>query len=170
LVTIVDKQALGYQLGAADYLVKPLEEEAVLLALQRIRENNGGKPLVRLLVVDDDPNIPEMVRQLVETAPYHIETAPDGQAALAAIRGERPDVILLDLMMPNMDGFALIDALQGEGLRIPIVVLTAKTLTTEELEILEGRVEQIIQKNGLDQERILLELGRMMETLSGKVT
>ncbi len=77
LLTIVDKQALGYQLGAADYLVKPLEEQALLEALERIGQIQADHGL-RLLVVDDDPNIPELVRQLLEHSRYQISAAPDG--------------------------------------------------------------------------------------------
>ncbi|TET29348.1 MAG: GAF domain-containing protein [Anaerolineales bacterium] len=169
MVTIVDKQSLGYQLGAADYLIKPLEEDAVLSALQRIHARDQGEAPIRLLVVDDDPNIPELVRHLLETAPYQIDAASDGANALEAIKRRPPDVILLDLMMPNMDGFTLIESLRAEEISIPIVVLTAKSLSADELEILEGNVEQIIQKNGLDQERLLSELGGTMDALRGRI-
>ena len=169
MVTIVDKQSLGYQLGAADYLIKPLEEDAVLSALQRIHARDQGEAPIRLLVVDDDPNIPELVRQLLETASYQIDAASDGANALEAIKRHPPDVILLDLMMPNMDGFALIESLRVEEISIPIIVLTAKSLSADELEILEGNVEQIIQKNGLDQERLLSELGGTMDALRGRI-
>ncbi|TFH37553.1 MAG: response regulator, partial [Anaerolineales bacterium] len=170
LITIVDKQTLGYQLGAADYLVKPLEEGAVLSALQHILGHDRGDTHIHLLVVDDDPNISEMVGQLLEATPYQIEGAPDGRSALEAIRRHPPDVILLDLMMPNMDGFALIESLREEDLRIPIIVLTAKTLTAAELDILEGSVAQIIQKNGLEPEKLLTQLQTTVEQLRGRGT
>ena len=163
LVTIVDKAALGYQLGAADYLVKPLEEDAVLAALERIQKRGRPDGPVRLLVVDDDPNIPDMVRQLLSDAGYRIDAARDGQAALEVIQSQPPDAILLDLMMPRMDGFELIEALRAEGFSIPIIVLTAKTLNAVDLDILETSVEQIIQKNGLDQERLLEEIQKSIE-------
>ncbi len=163
LVTIVDKQSLGYQLGAADYLVKPLEEDAVLYALQRIHSQQRSESPLQLLVVDDDPNISDMVRQLLAEAPYQIVDAPNGQVALEMIHHIPPDVILLDLMMPRMDGFTLIESLREEAIYIPIIVLTAKTLNTIELEALEDSVERVIQKSGLDQERLLAELRKSME-------
>jgi PAS domain S-box-containing protein len=168
LVTIVDKQTLGYQLGAADYLIKPLEEEALLDALTRIGQIHS-QPSLRLLVVDDDPNIPELVRQLLENSSFQISAAPDGKAALAAVEGLPPDIILLDLMMPNMDGFAFIEALRERGVQIPIIVLTAKTLTDADFQVLEGSVERVIKKNGLDPERLMGELAETVKQLGGRI-
>ncbi len=168
LLTIVDKQALGYQLGADEYLVKPLEEGALQAALQRINADRQSDSEKRMLVVDDDPDIPDLIRQLLESAHYKIEAAPDGEAALAAIESQPPDVILLDLMMPLMDGFDFLEALRGAGRKIPVIVLTAKTLSTAELELLEGRVERIIKKNGLEQERLLGELQQTMAALQNR--
>jgi CheY-like chemotaxis protein len=168
LVTIVDMQARGYQLGAADYLVKPLDEDALLDALGRLNHIQPGS-VRRLLVVDDDPNVPELVRQTLETAGYQIDDAADGRLALDAIERQPPDVILLDLMMPKMDGFEFIEALREQGLRIPILVLTAKTLTGADLESLEGSVERVITKNGLNPARLIAELGQSLEQLRGKI-
>jgi PAS domain S-box-containing protein len=161
LVSIVDKQSLGYQLGAADYLVKPLEEDALLSALGRIRAERNGKN-VRVLVVDDDDNIPALVSQILNTEQYTVMSASDGQQALEMIQVEKPDVLLLDLMMPRMDGITLIEELEKAGLEIPVIVLTAKDLTGDEVGFLEGSVEKIIIKNGLDSKKIMIELERTM--------
>jgi CheY-like chemotaxis protein len=168
LLTIVDKQALGYQLGAADYLVKPLEEDALFQALARI-SHSRAQPGLRLLVVDDDPNIPELVSQLLEKSDFHISDAPNGRAAMEAIEEAIPDVILLDLMMPTMDGFAFIEALREAGLRIPIIVLTAKTLSDADLQALEGSVARVIKKNGLDPGRLMSELAETIEQFGGRI-
>src|SRR6266571_2301272 len=103
VVSIVDNRELGYRLGASDYLLKPFDRDAVVAALARIAPHHG-----RLLVVDDDPQVVDMVRQLLEGEPYQVEAAGDGQEALEAISRRRPDVILLDLLMPRMDGFTVI--------------------------------------------------------------
>jgi PAS domain S-box-containing protein len=165
LLTIVDKHALGYQLGAVDYLVKPLEEGALAGALQRLRSERKSGGQLRMLVVDDDPDIPDLIRQLLDSSSCQVSAASDGEFALQAIENETPDVILLDLMMPRMDGFAFLEALQEAGRRIPVIVLTAKTLSSSERELLEGRVERIIKKNGLEQTRLLEELQRTMDGL-----
>jgi DNA-binding response OmpR family regulator len=166
LLTIVDKRALGYQLGAADYLVKPLDSDAVLAALKRLAQANGGRVPSRLLVVDDDPHVPDMVRQLLPASEFEVETAADGLQALAAVARRRPDAILLDLMMPQLDGFGVIERLQAvaETRDIPIVVLTAKSLNSEESARLRESVAHVMQKQGLEGETLVRELGRALHT------
>ncbi|HEX5692482.1 MAG TPA: response regulator, partial [Roseiflexaceae bacterium] len=163
LVTIVDKKTLGYQLGAADYLVKPLDREALLAALGNVAHANGGVAPKRLLVVDDDPDVIDMVRQLLAETHYEIEAANDGLAALEAIELRRPDALLLDLMMPRLDGFGVIERLREHADNIPIVVLTAKTLSRAEGERLRDSVVQVIQKQGLDGNLLIRELQRLLQ-------
>jgi PAS domain S-box-containing protein len=164
LLTIVDKKALGYQLGAADYLVKPLDRAALLAALERVSRASAGAPR-RLLVVDDDADLIDMVRQLLAESAYEIEAAGDGVAALEAIARRRPDVVLLDLMMPRLDGFGLIERLRErpEHAAIPIVVLTARELSGTEGARLRASVSRIIQKQGLEGHILLHELRRALE-------
>jgi PAS domain S-box-containing protein len=165
MVTIMDKQAFGYQLGATDYLVKPLKEDALLSSLHRIRSQIHTSSKLRLLVIDDDPNISDIIRQILVDTPYQVESAFDGQSGLDAILYQPPDVILLDLMMPDIDGFSLIESLSEKGLSIPIIVLTSMTLGTADLEILEGNVEQIIHKNGLERDKLLSKLYNTLEAV-----
>jgi len=155
VVSIVDNKELGYRLGAFDYLLKPFDRETVLTALARI-----GPPHGRVLVVDDDPRVVDIVRQLLEGEPYEIAAAADGQEALDAIAGQRPDVILLDLLMPRMDGFTVLEHLRQdpEQRSIPVIVLTAKTLTGLEQTTLERTVRAIIHKRGLDRDHFIEEL------------
>ena len=161
LLTIVDKKALGYQLGAADYLVKPLDRQAVLTVLNRLARQNGRSQSKRVLVVDDDNQVIDLVRQLLGESNYALDVATDGVAALAAIERQPPDVILLDLMMPRLDGFGVIEQLRTR--QIPIIVLTAKLLSHEELSWLHERVAQVVQKQGLAQESLLHDLRQLLE-------
>jgi CheY-like chemotaxis protein/anti-sigma regulatory factor (Ser/Thr protein kinase) len=160
LLTIVDKRALGYRLGASDYLVKPLNDEAILAVLNRLARTNGGAHPRRLLVVDDDDNVIDLVRQLLGGPDYEIEEAEDGLAALEVIRRTAPDVILLDLMMPRMDGFGLLAELQKNPhwKQIPVVVLTAKSLNKNECELLQEHFARVLEKNGLDRVDLLTEI------------
>ena len=164
LLTIVDKKALGYQLGAADYLVKPLDRQAVLTALNRLARQNGHTQPKRVLVVDDDNQVIDLVRQLLGESNYALDVATDGLVALAAIERQPPDLILLDLMMPRLDGFGVIEQLRTR--QIPIIVLTAKLLTKEELTWLHERVAQVVQKQGLAQESLLHDLRQLLEQTS----
>ncbi len=159
MLTIVDRKPLGFQLGATDYLLKPFDTEAVLDALHRVTHRNGGQPLKRLLVADDDPNVLDRVGQLLG-GNYEIASAADGAGALDAIARQRPDVILLDLMMPGLDGFAVIERLrQDQNLRaIPIVVLTAKSLSADEISRLNASVATVLHKQGLSGDALNQEI------------
>ena len=155
VLSIVDNKALGYQLGAFDYLLKPFDREAILVALTHIPRQRG-----RLLVVDDDPQVVDLVRQLLEGEPYEVVAAADGQEALEAISQQRPDIVLLDLLMPCLDGFAVIEHLRQDVQyrQLPVIVLTAKTLTAAEYARLDQSVRTVIQKRGLDRGRLIEEL------------
>jgi CheY-like chemotaxis protein len=152
VLSIVDQKDLGYRLGAFDYLLKPFERDAILAALARLSPFQG-----RLLVVDDDPRVVDLVRQLLEGELYTVEAAADGLEALEAVARRQPDVILLDLLMPRLDGFGVLEALQQElhTRTIPVIVLTAKTLTAEDKALLQQRVLAVIQKQGLERNALI---------------
>lgn len=160
VLSIVDNRELGYRLGAFDYVLKPLDREAILGTLARIPASQPPPKLVHLLVVDDDPQVADLLRQLLEDEPYEVRSTADGREALAAVAQQRPDIILLDLLMPVLDGFGVIEQLRQDPKHcdIPIVVLTAKTLTLEELAQLQRSVSRVIQKEGLERERLLEQL------------
>jgi CheY-like chemotaxis protein len=113
LLTIVDKKALGFRLGAAAYLLKPLDPAAVRDALKRVV---GAAPprQKHVLVVDDDPNVADMLRQFLPESEFTLDSALDGVAGLQAIEASRPDIVLLDLIMPRLDGFGMIDSLRAD--------------------------------------------------------
>jgi adenylate cyclase len=159
LLTVVDQKDLGYRLGAADYLLKPFERDDLIAALQRVAPHCRS-----LLVVDDDPHVADLVRQSLEDQPYQIDVAGDGLAALDAIAERRPDVILLDLLMPRMDGFEVIASLQKDPERreIPVIVLTAKTLTRQEQRLLKEHALAVIQKGALDRDSLMTELKQVL--------
>jgi CheY-like chemotaxis protein len=159
VLSVVDQKNLGYRLGAADYLVKPFEREALLAAL-----SHAARRCRRLLVVDDDPNVPDMVRQLLEGEPVAVEAAADGREALRAVAERPPDVVLLDLLMPGLDGFGVLEALRADPgwSRIPVVVLTARTPTAEEAALLERRTLAVVEKRGLERDALVREVRRAL--------
>jgi len=165
VLSIVDNKDLGYRLGASDYLLKPFDREAILAALTRLHPPHRG----RLLVVDDDPQVVDLVRQLLEDEPYEIMAATDGQEALEAIADQPPHIILLDLLMPRMDGFTVIEHLQRDPQcrQIPVIVLTAKTLTALDQVMLEQSVQTVIQKRGLERETLIQELRAILQAYRG---
>jgi len=165
VLSIIDNKDLGYRLGAFDYLLKPFDREAVLGALTRIPSQQG-----RLLVVDDDPHVVDLVRQLLADEPYEVIAAADGQEALEAISQQHPAAILLDLLMPGMDGFAVIEHLQQDARyrQIPVIVFTAKTLTPTEQVMLEQSVRTVIQKRGLDRDTLIQELRSLLQAYQNR--
>jgi CheY-like chemotaxis protein len=158
MVTIVDDRNLGYALGAADYLTKPIDRERLGAVLARHRSQRP------ILVVDDDPALRELLRRTLEREGYAVLEADDGRAALARIEERLPGLILLDLMMPHMNGFELLTELRArpEWRGIPVVVVTAKDLTAEERQRLNGHVERILAKGALGPEALLAEVRELV--------
>jgi CheY-like chemotaxis protein len=166
LMTIVEEKHRGYALGAADYLVKPVDRSRLVEALRNI----CGSAVGRLLLIDDDDVVRRGVRLALEPIGWQVTEAENGQVALASLAAARPDAIILDLMMPEMDGFEFLDELRGrpDWRDIPVVVITAKALTDQDRSRLNGGVERIIQKSGRDE--MLRELSRELSKLVKPVT
>ncbi|MBK8780558.1 MAG: GAF domain-containing protein [Anaerolineales bacterium] len=164
LLTIVDKKALGFRLGASAYLLKPLVPKEVVETLSRITKQTD-RSHIHILVVDDDPNIADMLHQILPASQFELRSALDGIAGLEAITQQRPDVLLLDIMMPRLDGFGVIDQLrQNPGTQdLPIIVISAKELSDEESARLKEGVAFVMRKQGFDGEKLVQEIKRVLE-------
>jgi CheY-like chemotaxis protein len=149
LMTIVEEKNRGYALGAADYLVKPVDRGKLVEALRHICGSSAG----RILLIDDDDIVRRGVRLALEPIGWHVTEAENGRIALDALATSRPDVVILDLMMPRMNGFEFLDEMRAraEWRDIPVVVITAKDLTEADRNRLNGGVEHIIQKSDRDE-------------------
>jgi CheY-like chemotaxis protein len=120
----------------------------------------GVRKGFRALLVDDDEVVRRGVRQALEPIGWQVTEAENGQVAVESLTATRPDVIILDLMMPKMDGFEFLDELRSrqDWQGIPVVIITAKDLTQEDRDRLNGGVERIIQKS--DRDEMLRQLSR----------
>ena len=149
MVTITSDRTLAYALGATDFLTKPLERDRLRAVLRRLDFDCRLVPC-RALVVDDDAANRKVLRSVLEKESWIVAEAEDGRAALASVAEKTPDLILLDLMMPNMDGFEFAERLHRDSRfrSIPIVVITAKDLTEEDRARLNGSVLRIVRKGG----------------------
>ncbi|OGG45101.1 MAG: hypothetical protein A3F84_11785 [Candidatus Handelsmanbacteria bacterium RIFCSPLOWO2_12_FULL_64_10] len=161
VISASDNRELGYRLGVRDYLVKPIDREALLSVLGRL---DSGQ-LKDILVVDDEPLVTTMICQMLEFSGFAARSASNGEEALAEIGRARPDAILLDLMMPGIDGFEVIERLQADPAlrKVPVVVVTAKDLTEVEREFLQRRVSRVIQKGRMDPMALTQDLREMLK-------
>lgn len=166
MLTMVDDKSKGYSLGATDYLTKPVDRQRLHDALSRYLV--AGKP-GRVLVIEDDKAIREMMSRSLAKAGWQVAEAGDGREGLDQLGREKPDLILLDLMMPVMDGFDFLLEMRSspEWKGVPVIVLTAKDLTEDDRRILSGRVEQIVQKGARSNEQIVQMIRQVMEQASG---
>ena len=169
MLTIADDKALGFSLGAVEYLTKPVDRARLLRVLRRYRPGgpDAGAPRPGpVLVVEDDEATRRTLRRLLEGEGFAVVEAEHGRAALDLLAGggTAPGLIVLDLLMPEMDGFEFAAALRrDEAWRdVPVVVLTARDLTADDRRRLNGRVERVLQKGADDAERLLGEVRRLV--------
>jgi GAF domain-containing protein/CheY-like chemotaxis protein len=158
MLTIVDDRNLGYALGASDYLTKPIDRERLVTVLKQHRRDRP------VLVVDDDAGLRQLLRRMLEPEGYAVVEAENGRVALERLRDVSPSVILLDLMMPEMDGFEFVtEVRRHEGWRaIPIIVITARDLSADDRARLNGYVERILQKGTHGRDRLLAEVRELV--------
>jgi PAS domain S-box-containing protein len=147
MLSVVDERNLGFALGASEYLTKPVDRELLAHVLRKYRRPGGPR---RVLVVEDDAVTRAALRKEMEGEGWEVVEAEHGRAALERTAGHVPDLVLLDLMMPEMNGFEFLEALrQREDWRgVPVVVLTAKELTDDDHRRLNGGVAQVVAKGG----------------------
>jgi CheY-like chemotaxis protein len=161
MATITDPDRKGIALGAAGYLTKPIDRDR-LIALLRPYQTRARR--TRILVVEDDLMQRERIRSWLEPEHWLASEAENGLVALDQLAKERPDIILLDLMMPEMDGFQFIAALQAQPRwrDIPVIVITALDLTAADHARLNSGVEKILLKDSFDPAQLIDSVRRLV--------
>jgi CheY-like chemotaxis protein len=167
MMTIVSDQNMGYALGASDYLTKPIDRDKLVGIL---RKYECQQPFCKVLVVDDEPAIRDIVTRTLEKEGWEIFQAGDGIEALKQVADVKPEIILLDLMMPRMDGFQFLTELRKteSGRNTPVSVITAMDLSQTDHQQLNGQVKQILQKGAYKQEQLLEEVRSLVASLVQK--
>jgi signal transduction histidine kinase/CheY-like chemotaxis protein len=160
MITMADDRSTGYALGASDYLTKPIDRERLAASVRRYRQGSQG-----VLVVEDDDDTREMMVRTLGNDGWAVRAAANGRLALDRVRESVPELILLDLMMPEMDGFEFIAHLrENEAWRsIPVVVLTAKDITPEDHLRLQGNVRKVFRKASFSRDELIEEIRAAME-------
>jgi CheY-like chemotaxis protein len=158
---MADDRREALRRGASDFVTKPVDPDQLAAVLKRYREGLAAR---RILLVDDDADLRRRMRGLLEEAGLEVDEAGDGRVALTRLDERWPELILLDLLMPGMDGFAFLAELQrrGEGRSVPVVVLTAKELTAAERQQLGGPIEKILRKGSFGHGQLLAEVSALM--------
>jgi CheY-like chemotaxis protein len=130
--------------------VKPIDKARLLAALSHVSAFFGTRGY-NVAIVDDDPDTLKVTARVLENEGYQARTFTSGEEFLASLREQIPDILILDLLMPQIDGFQILDVLQENPgwAKIPVVVMTAKVLSTEDIAALNNHVRAVIQKSGI---------------------
>jgi two-component system, NtrC family, sensor kinase len=163
MVTIVDEHRRGIALGAAGYLTKPIDRERLHRLIRRFQ---APTPPTHVLMVEDDALQRERMLGWLERPQWIVREAADGREALNILREEKPDVILLDLMMPEMDGFEVVAALQknADWQEIPVIVITSLDLNAKDRERLNSGVQSVLVKEKFRPEDLVERIRRLVQS------
>jgi len=169
-VSVVDNPELGLALGAMDYLIKPIEADELIQRLNRFNPKRASaNESMRVLVVDDEPANRALLTRTLEPAGFTVVPASGGREAIELAKSTKPDFVLLDLMMPEVTGFDVVEALRAdESTRdTPIMVLTATNLTEADKRLLNGRVSKILSRGSVANSDIVGLLKRVVAHRNG---
>jgi DNA-binding response OmpR family regulator len=162
VITVVEDRQRAFSLGATDYLTKPVRLDDLRVLLNRLTSQRRFRA-TKVLIVEDDPEMVLLLQAMLPAQQYVVISACDSQEGLAMAREEHPDVILLDLMLPGMDGFEVVEKLRAdaETETIPVIVLTAKDVTSEERRLLENHIQGLMNKTSLSPQTLTAQLRRL---------
>jgi CheY-like chemotaxis protein len=161
ILSMTDDKNLGFALGASEYLTKPVSRDRLVEVMDKYIADRSRQAV---LVIEDDATTSEMMAKLLQKEGYEVVQACNGKEALKRLQTQVPGMILLDLMMPEMDGFQFVAEMRKHEAwsTIPVVVVSAKSLTPEDRLKLNGQVEGVIQKGSFTHKELLAEIRRLM--------
>jgi CheY-like chemotaxis protein len=168
MATVVDEQSRGFVLAETDFVTKPIDWDRLSVILRPFRAAQSAAPI---LIVDDDPATRAMTSRHLTAQGWHVIEASNGREALEKLASTRPALILLDLMMPEMDGFQFLERMRRDETwrTIPVVVVTAVDLTAADRARLSGSVQQILQKGAYTTAQLLAAIHeRLSQCVVGK--
>ena len=162
--SVKDDRDLGFMLGASEFLVKPVDRKTLVDLLRNYDKSDDAT----ILVIDDDEVTRRLIARTLKREGWNLVEAADGEQGLIEIKRKTPAAILLDLMMPGMDGFEFLETLHAcpDARQIPVVVMTSKDLTIDDRIRLNGGVERILEKGVLNRDRFLDEVRRVVQSLT----
>ena len=170
LTSKVNKESLPFDIGQADFLTKPIDRQQLLQMMVKFDlladGKRGKKTPSSILIVDDDPQNIRLVKAMLKPFNMEVMVADGGKAGLELALKKKPDLIILALMMPDVDGFEVVSKLREDpaGSQIPILIYTAKNITSEDRERLQGNIQTIIQKGDFGKDRFLEMINNLQTT------
>jgi len=164
IVSIVDQKNVGFALGATDYLIKPIRKPELLEAMHKHVPPRADEDSV-ILLVDDDPKTLELLEETLRSAGYETQSVQSGARALEVLSSKIVSAVLLDLLMPGMDGFEVVGFIRQQATlkELPIFVMTGKTLTAQEIAILGKETQALFQKSSPWQQQLIAEINRVVQ-------
>jgi len=166
MMTNIDEKSTGYALGAAEYMTKPIDRERLVAVLRKFRDHASTRPI---LVVEDDASVRETIRRALSQDGLKVVEAENGREALERMAERTPSLILLDIVMPELDGFGFMEELRKreEWNQIPVVVLTAKDMTAKERAELQGFATAVLLKKEQSQDALIREMRELIQQVVG---
>ena len=154
IVTIGDYEKMAKDFGVVDFLTKPIKWKTLNVILSKYKIIGKSK---HILVIDDDSATRIILRKMLVKDGWRVDEAENGKVALDRIKKEKPELILLDLLMPVMDGFKFLKVIKGKDslIDIPIIVITSKDLTADDYSYLTANVDRVIQKGDYTRKEII---------------
>jgi CheY-like chemotaxis protein len=164
IVSIVDQRQVGFALGAADYLIKPIRKPVLLETIRKHVPAAADDDDATILLVDDDRGTLELLEETLRSAGYETQSVQSGARALEVLSSKVVSAVLLDLLMPGMDGFEVIRHVRKEPTlkELPILVMTGKTLAEEEMALLGRETQALFHKNGSWRQQLIVEVERVV--------
>jgi CheY-like chemotaxis protein len=167
MATIVDDRELGYTLGAHEFMLKPIDREHLVSVLRKLERSSQT-----LLVVEDDPAARDLLERTLTAEGWTLIEAENGRVALGLLEQHQPDAVILDLMMPEMDGFEFLEVVRADPRwrNLPVIVVTARELSDAERAFLSGNVQQILLKGATSKDELLRRLCQALEAVALEVS
>jgi GAF domain-containing protein/DNA-binding response OmpR family regulator len=162
--TIIEDEARGFSLGANDYLLKPILEEDLINALVRLE---ATRDIHKVLVVDDDPEVLRLVEKILKpTGIYELIMAEGGRQGLIALKEDKPDVVLLDLLMDDLDGFKVLETMQADSelKEIPVIVVTGYEMNEVEHQTITAYANNLVRKGNLKDDLLIDKIAGILKT------
>ena len=157
LVTMVENRSMGYSLGAAEYLSKPIDKKRLFAVLKRSVRDKMSAPL---LIIEDNDSMRESLQDMLQLEGWDVDTVATAESALSEIGKNPPALIMLDLVMPEMDGFEFLNQLRNNPRwrNIPVLIVTGKELTDVELAVLHRNAAKVVNKLSFNHDDLLKEV------------